>query len=94
MFVAAEAERTPLKKVRLIRSFLDKSRRAGLYLSALRMSARASDTVQPVPEIGWFAETAIEIALAAGDYDKARSWAIMGRHSARPRREASAIGSP
>ena len=78
LFVAAEAERTPLKKVRLIRSFLDKSRRAGLYLSALRMSARASDTVQPVPEIGWFAETAIEIALATGDYDKARSWATYG----------------
>ena len=78
LFVAAEAERTPLKKVRLIRSFLDELRRAGLYLSALRMSARASDTVQPVPEIGWFAETAIEIALAAGDYDKARSWASYG----------------
>jgi hypothetical protein len=78
LFVAAEAERTPLKKVRLIRSFLDESRRAGLYLSALRMSARASDTVQPVPEIGWYAETAIEIALAAGDYDKARSWASYG----------------
>ena len=78
LFVAAEAERTPLKKVRLIRSFLDESRRAGLYLSALRMSAHASDTVQPVPEIGWFAETAIEIALAAGDYDKARSWASYG----------------
>ena len=78
LFVEAEAERTPLKKVRLIRSFLDESRRAGLYLSALRMSARASDTVQPVPEIGWFAETAIEIALATGDYDKARSWATYG----------------
>jgi len=78
LFVAAEAERTPLKKVRLIRSFLDESRRAGFYLHALRMSARASDTIQPVPEIGWYAETAIEIALAAGDYDKARSWANFG----------------
>jgi len=78
LFVAAEAEHTPLKKVRLIRSFLDESRRAGLYLSALAMSARASDTVQPVPEIGWYAETAVEIALAAGDYDKARSWANFG----------------
>ena len=78
LFVAAETERTPLKKVRLIRSFLDKSRHAGLYLSALAISARASDTVVPVPEIGWYAETAIEIALAAGDYEKARSWANFG----------------
>ncbi len=78
LFVAAETERTPLKKVRLIRSFLDESRRADFYLDALAMSARAGDTVQPVPEIGWYAETAIEIALAAGDYDKARSWANFG----------------
>ena len=78
LFVAAEVEHTPLKKVRLIRSFLDESRRAGFYLAALRMSARASDTIQPVPEIGWYAETAIEIALAAGEYDKARSWANFG----------------
>jgi hypothetical protein len=78
LFVAAEVERTPLKKVRLIRSFLDESRRAGFYLSALRMSARASEMIQPVPEIGWYAETAIEIALAAGDYDKARNWANFG----------------
>ena len=78
LFVAAEAERTPLKKVRLIRSFLDESRRAGLYLGALRMVAHTSDTVVSVPEIGWYAETAIEIALAAGDYEKARSWANFG----------------
>lgn len=74
LFNAAEAERTPLKKVRLIRSFLDDARRAGLYLPALSMMAEAADAVIPAAEIGWFAETAIEIALAAGQYDKARDW--------------------
>ncbi len=78
LFVAAKAERTPQKKVRLIRSFLDESRRAGLYLGALRMMAPAGDGIVPVPEIGWYAETGIEIALAAGDYEKARSWATFG----------------
>lgn len=78
LFKAADSERTPLKKVRLIRSFLDDSRRAGLYLAALEMAAPMAATVQPVAELGWFAETAIEVALAAGDFEKARSWARFG----------------
>ncbi len=78
LFAAAEAERTPLKKVRLIRSFLDDSRRADLYMTALRMVAPASESIALAPEIGWYAETGIEIALAAGDYERARSWATFG----------------
>lgn len=74
LFNAAEAERTPLKKVRLIRAFLDDSRRAGLYLPALEMIATAAAKVTPAAEIGWFAETAIEVALAAKDYERARTW--------------------
>ncbi len=78
LFVAAESEHTPLKKVRLIRTFLDESRHAGLYLTALRMMAPASDSVPLAPEIGWYAETGVEVALAAADYEKARSWATFG----------------
>lgn len=75
LFAAAEAENTPLKKVRLIRSFLDEARRAGLYYTALRMIAPASQSLIPAPEIGWYAETGIEAALAAADYQTARRWA-------------------
>jgi hypothetical protein len=78
LFVAIDNERTPQKKVRLIRAFLDESHRAGFYLSALRMMASASDQVVAAPEIGWYAETGIEVALAAGNYDKAREWAAFG----------------
>jgi len=78
LFVAAEREQTPLKKVRLIRSFLDDCRRSGLYMTALRMIAPASASVPLAPEIGWFAETGVEVALAAGDYERARSWATFG----------------
>lgn len=74
LFVAAEQERTPQRKVRLIRSFLDEARRAGLYLVALRMIAPSADTIVPAPEIGWFAETGIETALASGNYERARNW--------------------
>jgi hypothetical protein len=78
LFAAAEAEGTPLKKVRLIRSFLDDARRSGLYLTALNMIAPASQSLVPAPEIGWYCETGIEAALAAGDYQTARRWAAFG----------------
>jgi hypothetical protein len=81
LFVSAEREGTPQKKVRLIRAFLDDAHRAGFYLTALRMVAAASDTVVAAPEIGWYSETGIEVALAAGSYRKAREWAAFGSAS-------------
>ena len=75
LFRAAESEITPQKKVRLIRSFLDDAHRAGQYLTALGMIAPVSQSVIPAPEIGWYAETGLEVALAAGDYQTARRWA-------------------
>jgi hypothetical protein len=78
LFIAAEHENTPQKKVRLIRAFLDEAHRAGFYLTALRMVAPASDSVIAAPEIGWYAETGVEVALAAGGYDEAREWAAFG----------------
>jgi hypothetical protein len=78
LFKAAEAERTPLKKVRVMRALLDDAKRAGLYLQTLEMLAKTADEVQPVPEIGWFAETGIEIGLASGHLDRARQWSNLG----------------
>ena len=78
LFKAAEAERTPFKKVRIMRALLDDAKRAGLYLQALAMLAKAADGLQPVPEIGWFAETGIEISLTAGNLDRARQWSNLG----------------
>jgi hypothetical protein len=78
LFVAAEAERTPSRKVRLIRSFLDESRKAGHYLTALRMIAPESQRIAATPEVGEYAETGIEVSLAAGDYERAKSWARFG----------------
>lgn len=75
LFKSAESERTPLKKARLIRAFLDEARRAGLYRPALELMAGPAAALTPVPEIGWFAETAVEINLAVGHFEEARSWA-------------------
>ena len=78
LFKAAEAERTPLKKVRIMRALLDDAKRAGLYLQTLDMLSTTEKTLQPVPEIGWFAETGIEIALASGNLERARQWSSLG----------------
>ncbi|MCC7251152.1 hypothetical protein [Hyphomicrobium sp.] len=75
LFKSAEREQTPLKKTRLIRAFLDEARRAGLYWQALQLMAGPTQALEPVPEIGWFAETGVEVNLASGDYEAARRWA-------------------
>lgn len=75
LYNAAETEASPLRKARNIRSFLDSSRRAGLYWHGLRMMADPANQLSTLPEIGWFAETAIETSLASGDYTSARRWA-------------------
>jgi hypothetical protein len=75
LFKSAESEQTPLKKTRAIRSFLDDARRAGFYWPALQVMAGPTQEIEPVPEIGWFAETAIEVSIASGDYAGARRWA-------------------
>jgi hypothetical protein len=78
LFVAAENERSPSQKARLIHSFLDECRRSGLYMTALRMIAPVANDLPRTPEVAWFAETGVQIALAAGDYAQARSWATFG----------------
>lgn len=75
LFKSAEGERAPLRRARLVRGFLDNAGRAGLYWPALKLMAGPTQALEPVPEIGWFAETGVEVNLAAGNYEAARRWA-------------------
>lgn len=79
LFKAAEAERTPQKKTRLIRALLDDARRSGMYLPLLRAAAKPIGALQRQVEIGWFSETAIEAMIAAERYDDARAWVDFGQ---------------
>ena len=81
---AAEAERTPQRKTRLIRALLDDARRSGLYVPTLRIVAKTVTGLTRQVEIGWFAETAVEAMLAAERYDDARAWATFGQSLDRP----------
>ena len=86
---AADAERTPQKKTRILRALLDDARRNGLYLPTLRLAAKPIGALQRQVEIGWFAETAIEALSAAERYDEARAWVAFGQGLDRP---ASGLG--
>jgi hypothetical protein len=46
--------------------------------------APAAASIPRVPEIGWFAETAIETGLASGNFSLARDWAEFGATLDRP----------
>ncbi len=74
MYLAAIHQQTPLRKVRLVRAFLDASRKTSNYQTALELMAAPVESLRPVPEIGWFAETAIEILLISGRHRQARDW--------------------
>ncbi len=74
LFKAAEAEKTPMKKTRLIRALIDDAKRGGIGFQAMQMLQRATAAINPQPEISWFAETGAEIGLASGDYALTRKW--------------------
>lgn len=81
---AAYSERTPQKKARYIRAFLDDALRAGFYWAALSIMSEAAAALEPIPEIGWFSETATECAIVAGDEARARTWVQFGASLDRP----------
>lgn len=74
LFRAAAEERTPMRKTRLIRAFLDDANRQHMGMIAAKMVAPAAAEIRPQPELSWFSETGVEIGLAAGRYDMARDW--------------------
>lgn len=74
LFVSATRQPTPLRKVRLVRAFLDSSAKAGIAMAAFEIMGETVARIRPVQEIGWFAETAVEVLLIGGRIDEARQW--------------------
>ena len=63
-----------MKKTRLMRALVDDAKRQGLLFQTLQMLAPVTATINPQPEVIWFAETATEIGIASGQLDLARRW--------------------
>ncbi|MGE0852510.1 MAG: hypothetical protein AB7O44_23275 [Hyphomicrobiaceae bacterium] len=77
-FQAIEAARTPAQRARFLHALLDDARRSGFGLQMARVVAPLAGSIFPSPEIPWFAETALELALVAGNLDIASRWAQSG----------------
>ena len=73
-FTTVERAQAQFARTRAVRSLLDSARRADLYFAAAEAIAPAVARIQPTQEIGWFAETAVEVLAAGGAYARARTW--------------------
>ena len=58
-----------------MRAVFDDARRSGFAAQIAAVLATQLGRVPPLPELAWFSETAVEIALTAGDTVGARRWA-------------------
>jgi hypothetical protein len=76
---AAEEAPTPDKKALALRALLDEAREADLSAPIARMVAPIVESLPPVPEIAWFAESAVEVLVQAGRSGGSRLWIQAGR---------------
>jgi hypothetical protein len=75
---AIAAETSPPRKVKLIQALLQEARSQSLYVPVARGLVADLKTLKQTADIAAFAETAVEIALAGGDYPAAVSWVMFG----------------
>lgn len=75
---AVAAERNPVRKAKLMQSLLQEARSHALYVPVARSLLAGVRSLEQRPEVAFFAETAVEISLAAADYSSAVSWAVFG----------------
>ncbi|MFZ1106089.1 MAG: hypothetical protein WAN86_25035, partial [Hyphomicrobiaceae bacterium] len=80
LFRAMEETQAPTSRARLIRSFLDEARRAGVLLQAAAMLSPALSNLWPGPETRPLAEGLVQVALAGGELALARRWAESSAH--------------
>jgi len=75
LFRGIELSRAPPQQARMARALLDDARRSTAAVQTARMLAPMLDYMRPGPETDNFSETAVEIGLAAGQFEPARRWA-------------------
>ena len=75
LFRALEETQTPTARARLLGTYLDSARRAGVLLQAAAMLTPVLSNLWPEPETRPLAEGLVQVALAGGELDLARRWA-------------------
>ena len=82
LFQAVTSERDPGRKARYARALLVSARDDDVADAVAQALADPIADLPQTPELAWFAETAIEIDLAAGRYGPAVSWTLFGDKAA------------
>ncbi len=78
LYRALENTRDPVRAAKLARALMASSKSAGLYLHMPFLLGSYIDQMPQTAALAWFAETAVEISLASGNYEKSLSWAVFG----------------
>ena len=79
---AIAAEQTPERKARLMQALLQEARAHTLYVPVAQGLGTELKALRQTGDLAFFAETAVEIALAGADYATAVSWSVFGSASA------------
>lgn len=74
LFRGIELSRSPAQQSRMAKALLDDARRSMAAVQTARMLAPMLDQLRPGPDTDSFSETAVEIALAADQFEAARAW--------------------
>ncbi|MEM9358450.1 MAG: hypothetical protein AAGB04_19865 [Pseudomonadota bacterium] len=82
-FQIIESVPTPLRRTRAIRALIDSARRADMAMPVMVAVKPYVDEIRPAQEISWFAFTAIEVSLAASDYNSILPWLALTQASDR-----------
>ena len=78
LYRAIEIERDPVRRAQLSVQLMTSARAAGLYIHIAKLLKGTMERLPQTGALAWFAESAIEISLASGEYEKALSWAVFG----------------
>ncbi|MEO1608221.1 MAG: hypothetical protein AAFR90_02545 [Pseudomonadota bacterium] len=79
IFQTAENFPSRLQRTRMIRQLIDDAQREGLAVPIMTAVHPIVAQLRPASEIGWFAATAIEVMLAAADYDGILPWLALAQ---------------
>lgn len=84
LFLSAEHEASPARKSEAVRQLLATARRDAIFAPIARLAAPLLDAVRPTPDLAAESEPAVEALLAAGRFDHAVGWTLLGGTTAGP----------
>ncbi|RMD63880.1 MAG: hypothetical protein D6826_03820 [Alphaproteobacteria bacterium] len=82
LYQAARRETHPATRAEVLRVALEQAEADGLYQAVMPALLPLITEIAPVPQLAWFAATAGRALYAAGQYERAGAWLMLGRQEA------------